>query len=69
MHAVTASFHEIKERRKEHHVEKHPEPVPQTHAQQPHVTQPHAEPGYPAQHNVQPGHVQQGHVGHNTAAY
>ncbi|KAJ4137121.1 hypothetical protein NW768_002701 [Fusarium equiseti] len=80
MHFVTASFHEIRERRKEHHVEKYPEPVrqdpyveptnaPQTHAQQPHATQPHAQQGYPAQQNVQPGHVQPGQVGHNRAVY
>ncbi|CAG7561083.1 unnamed protein product [Fusarium equiseti] len=58
MHFVTAAFHEVRERRKEHHVEKHP-----------HVAQPHAEPGYPAQQNVQSGHVQQGHLGNNRTAY
>ncbi|KAH7002945.1 hypothetical protein EDB82DRAFT_482270 [Fusarium venenatum] len=66
-HAITAAFHEVRERRKEHHVEKYPaqDPYDQPgHVGQTHVPQTHAQPGYATQ-----GNAQGGHVGNNRAAY
>ncbi|GKU13736.1 hypothetical protein FLAG1_11839 [Fusarium langsethiae] len=61
LHAITAAFHEVRERRKEHHVEKYPAQEP--YNQPGHVHETHAQPGYAPQDNVQ------GHVGNNRAAY
>ncbi|KAL4730995.1 hypothetical protein ACLX1H_003037 [Fusarium chlamydosporum] len=54
LHAITAAFHEVRQRRKEHHAEKYP--VEDPYVQQGHAPQTHAQPGYAPQDHTQQDH-------------